>query len=74
MAVKVTARVSAAGSARYTEVVFSKGRIPGSRYIIGISRTNYRTTATAMDSTALPRALKVIWQAIWIPKRNMTPM
>ncbi|EJX06866.1 hypothetical protein EVA_05019 [gut metagenome] len=33
----------------------------------GIRSTNLRTTATMIEDAALPREVKVIWQAIWMP-------
>ena len=41
--------------------------------INGSRSTNLRTTATIIEHTAYPMATKVIWQASWIPKRNIAP-
>jgi len=57
--VKLTARRSAIGSARYTPIVLSSTKA-GTMYISGSRSTNFLTTATMMEENALPRDMKVI--------------
>ena len=68
--VKITAMISAAGSAIYTAMVGLEVKILGIIKINGIRRINFLVMATAMDAFAFPKAAKVSWQAIWTPKIN----
>ena len=40
----------------------------------GISSMIFRRTARNSDTLALPRATKVCWQAVWMPKMPVAPM
>ena len=40
----------------------------------GISRMIFRRMARNREIRALPRATKVCWQAVWMPKMPVAPM
>ena len=40
----------------------------------GISRMIFRRMARNREALALPRAMKVCWQAIWMPKMPVAAM
>ena len=67
VAVDSTAMVSATGSARNTANTLSWKKT-GRMKISGMSRMIFLSTARNRDIYAFPRAIKVCWQAIWIPK------
>ena len=69
--VQLTAIISAAGSARKTAVVLSAINA-GRMYISGISRIIFLSKARKRLHFALPREIKVCWQAICAPNTQFT--